>query len=101
VPDKGWYRKFDDPIETPDGTQLTTLREAGAYLAKTTPKAERDMPAVTTAAEMLTYAAEHGIAWMFMARIGVLMALHRHEVRPFNPDAKEHHWSRRKLKRDQ
>ena len=46
--DKG---EFDDPIETPDGTQLNTLREAIAYLAKTVPKSERDMPAVTTAAE--------------------------------------------------
>jgi hypothetical protein len=87
--DKG---EFDDPIETPDGTQLNTLREAIAYLAKTAPKSERDMPAVTTAAEMLTYAAERGTAWMFMARIGVLKALHRHEVRLFNPDAKGHHW---------
>jgi hypothetical protein len=33
------------------------------------------MPAVTTAAELLTYAAERGIAWMFMARIGVMQAL--------------------------
>jgi len=31
----GWQRKFDAPIETPDGTRLTTLREAVAYLAKT------------------------------------------------------------------
>jgi succinate dehydrogenase/fumarate reductase flavoprotein subunit len=44
------------------------------------------MPAVTTAAEMLTYAAERGTAWMFLARIGVM--LHRHEVRQFNPTAK-------------
>jgi len=36
--DKGWSRRFDDPIETPDGTQLRTLREAVAYLAKTVPK---------------------------------------------------------------
>jgi len=33
----GWQRKFDEPIETPDGAQLTTLREAVAYLAKTVP----------------------------------------------------------------
>jgi len=98
---KGWLRKFDEAIEAPDGTQLNTLREAVAYLAKTVPKSERDMPAVTTAAEMLTYAAERGIAWMFFARMAVLKALHRHEVLQFNPDAKEHHWGKRKLKRDQ
>ena len=50
VSERGWQRKFDDPIETPDGTRLSTSREAVAYLAKTVPKSERDMPAVTTAA---------------------------------------------------
>jgi hypothetical protein len=98
---RGWLRKFDEPIETPDGTQLNTLREAVAYLAKTVPKSERNMPAVTTAAEMLTYAAERGIAWMFLARIGVLRALHRHEGRQFNPARKDPHWGKRKLKRDE
>jgi hypothetical protein len=96
----GWQRKFAEPIEARDGTQLHTLREAVAYLAKTVPKSERDMPAVTTAAEMLTYAAERGIPWMFMARIGVLQARHRNN-RQFNPDAKDHHWGKRRLKRDQ
>ena len=98
--DNGWQRKFDDPIETPDGTRLKTLREAVAYLAKTVPKAERDMPAVTTAAEMLTYAAEREITWVFMARMAALQAIHRHEVRQFNPDRKDPHWGKRKLKRD-
>jgi hypothetical protein len=27
-----------------------------------------------------------------LARIGVMKALHRHEVRQFNPNAKDHHW---------
>jgi hypothetical protein len=97
----GWQREFDEPIEAPDGTQLNTLRDAIAYLAKNVPKAERDMPAITTAAEILTYAAERGIAWMFLARMAVLKALHRHEVRQFNPNAKEHHWGKRTLKRDE
>ncbi|MEH2562081.1 hypothetical protein [Bradyrhizobium sp. AZCC 2289] len=66
----GWQRKFDDPIELPDGTRLNTLREAIAYLAKAIPKSERNMPAVTTAAEVLTYAAERGWPTM-LARIGV------------------------------
>jgi hypothetical protein len=83
---KGWQRKFDDPIETPEGTRLNTLKEAVVYLAKTVPKSERDMPAVTTAAEMLTNAAEREIAWVFLARIATLQAIHRHEVRKLNPD---------------
>ena len=35
-----------------------------------------------------------------LARIGVVR-LNRHVERVFNPDAKEHHWGKRKLKRDQ
>jgi hypothetical protein len=45
------------------------------------------------------YAAEREIAWVFLARIATLQAIHRNEVRQFNPDRKDHHW--RKLKRDQ
>jgi hypothetical protein len=67
--ERSWQREFDDPIEAPDGTRLNTLREAVACLAKTVPKVERDLPAVTTAAEMPIYAAECGIAWMFLARM--------------------------------
>jgi len=36
-----------------------------------------------------------------MARIGVMKALNRHVVRVFNPDRKDTHWGKRKLKRDQ
>ena len=36
-----------------------------------------------------------------MARIGVMKALNRHVVREFNPDRKDPHWGKRKLKRDQ
>lgn len=96
----GWQRKFEDPIPLPDGCKLVTLREAVAYLAKTVPKAERNMPEVLTAAEMLTYTAERGWPTMF-ARMGVMQALNRHHVREFNPDRKDTHWGRRKLKRDE
>jgi hypothetical protein len=30
-----------------------------------------------------------------------LLRFHRNEVRVFNPDRKDHHWGKRKLKRDQ
>jgi len=36
-----------------------------------------------------------------MARIGVMKALNRHVERVFNPDRKETHRGKRKLKRDQ
>jgi hypothetical protein len=35
------------------------------------------------------------------ARIGVMQALNRDHVREFNPSQKQHHWGRRKLRRDQ
>jgi hypothetical protein len=36
-----------------------------------------------------------------LARIGVMKALNRHVERVFNPDRKDSHWGKRKLKRDQ
>jgi hypothetical protein len=36
-----------------------------------------------------------------MARIGVMKALNRHVVRVFNPERKDTHWGKRKLKRDE
>jgi hypothetical protein len=36
-----------------------------------------------------------------MARIGIVKALNRHVERVFNPDRKDRHWGKRKLKRDQ
>ena len=33
------------------------------------------------------------------ARIGIARALNRHVELAFNPDRKEHHWGRRRLKR--
>jgi hypothetical protein len=35
-----------------------------------------------------------------LARIGVMRALNRGAERVFNPNRKDHHWGRRKLKRD-
>jgi hypothetical protein len=34
-------------------------------------------------------------------RVGVLVALNRHVERTFNPDRKDTHWGKRKLKRDE
>jgi hypothetical protein len=52
------------------------------------------------AMEALLLVAEHDGPTMF-ARIGIMRALNRRVERVFNPDRKEHHWGRRKLKRDQ
>jgi hypothetical protein len=43
---------------------------------------------------------EHGGPTMF-AQVGVMRALNRGHVREFNPDRKDAHWGKRKLKRDE
>jgi hypothetical protein len=96
-----WSKRFDEPIELRDGTTLRTLQDAVRYLAKTVPKSEMNHPKVLSAAGMLTKAAERDIAWMFFARAATLQAIYRNKERVFNPDRKDHHWGKRKLKRDQ
>jgi hypothetical protein len=95
----GWKRPFDDPIPLAKGKELVTLRDAALYITKL-PKAEHDAEPWQAAMEALLLVAEHDGPTMF-ARIGVMRALNRHVERVFNPDRKDHHWGKRKLKRDQ
>ena len=95
----GWKRRFDEPIPLPRGRQLVTLKDAGTYITKL-PKAEHEAPEWLAAMEALILVAESNGPTMF-ARIGVMRALNRHEVREFDPKHKEPHWGRRKLKRDE
>jgi hypothetical protein len=60
-----WHRKFDEPIELPDGRKLRTLKEAIAWLAKEIPKSEHTMPKVQAAARMVTEAAENNGPMIF------------------------------------
>src|SRR6478752_9290979 len=92
--------RFEEPIELPDGRKLKTLAEAIAWLAKEIPKSEHKMEKVQTAAHLVTRAAEHGGPMIF-AQMGMLQAIHRRRERVFNPDRKDHHWGKRKLKRDE
>lgn len=94
-----WSRAFDDPIPLPKGRQIDTLEQAARYIQKL-PKAEQDAPEWQAATEALILAAEDRGPVMH-ARIGMLRALNRDVVRAFNPDHKEPHWGRRKLKREQ
>src|SRR6266480_8128086 len=98
VADRGWKRRFDDPIPLPRGRQLVTLEDAGNYITKL-PKAEHEAAESQAAMEALILVATSGGPTMF-ARIGVMRALNRHVPRVFNPDRKDHHWGRRKLARD-
>ena len=95
-----WDQRFAEPIVLEDGSKLATLRDAIAHLAKLIPKAERNMPEILTASDLLTNAAEHAGPVEF-ARIATLQAINRHVGRVFDPSRKDKHWGRRKLKRDQ
>jgi hypothetical protein len=92
--------RIDDPILLPDGKKLITLKDAIEHLSKTTPKNDHNHPKVLTAATILTNAAE-GRDFLIHARIATSQALNRNEVQVFNPERKDHHWSKRKLARDQ
>jgi hypothetical protein len=94
-----WSTSFEDPIPLPDGRRLLTLRDAATYITKL-PKAEHSAPEWQAAMEALIIVAETGGPTM-LARIGVMRALNRHVERVFNPDRKETHWGKRKLKRDE
>ena len=99
MPDKGWRRPFDDPIPLSGGRRLATLEDAGNYITKL-PAVEHKTPEWQAAMEALILVATTGGPTMF-ARIGVMGALNRHVERVFNPDRKDHHWGKRKLKRDE
>ena len=96
--DKGWQRKFEDPIPLPDGRQLITLGDAADYITSL-PKKESDLLEWQTAIEVLMLVSRSGPT--MMARIGLMKALNRHVERVFNPERKDTHWGKRKLKRDQ
>jgi hypothetical protein len=96
---QGWKRPFDEPIPLPPVRQLVTLDDAGNYITKL-PKAEHTAPEWQAATEALMLVSTLGGPKMF-ARIGVMRALNRHIGRVFNPDRKDTHWGKRKLKRDE
>ena len=63
------------------------------------PKKESDLPEWQTAIAVLMLVSQGGPT--MMARIGVMKALNRDVEQAFNPERKDHHWGKRKLKRDQ
>jgi hypothetical protein len=93
-----WSLRFEDPIPLPDGRRLLTLRDPASYITKLS-KAEHSPPEWQAAMEALILVAESGGPTM-LARIGVMRALNRRVERVFNPDRKDPHWGKRKLKRE-
>jgi len=59
MPDKGWQRRFDEPIPLPRGRQLVTLQGAGTYITKL-PKAEHEAAEWQAAMEALILVATLG-----------------------------------------
>jgi hypothetical protein len=65
-----------DPIESPNGRKLITLRDAANYIVNL-PKADQELPEWQAAAEVVMLIGERGGDPM-MAHIGMLRALNRH-----------------------
>jgi hypothetical protein len=62
------------------------------------PKAEHTAIEWQTAGEALLLAVRGGPT--MLARIGIMKAINRHEVREFKTSEKKTHWGKRKLARD-
>ena len=75
-----WSRPFEDPIPLPAGGTLTTLRQAGEYIAALPASAQRQEH-WQTAAEVLLMAAERRGPLMH-AQIGMLRALNHGRPAP-------------------
>jgi hypothetical protein len=70
-----WSRRFEDPIELPDGRIINTIGEAAEY-ALELPSKIGSTPPWQRAADALHKAAEHGGPFVFMARISFYLAIH-------------------------
>jgi hypothetical protein len=68
-----WSARFPDPIPLPDGGQLRTLKDAGAYITAL-PKRTHDSSSWQNAMHVLIQAADHGGPIAF-ARLGMMQAL--------------------------
>jgi hypothetical protein len=83
-----WDKRFRQPIETPDGALLVSLRDAGTYITRL-PKAEHEAQEWQTAMHVLIAAADHGGPVSF-ARLGVAQALGRGEEKVYDSSRKQH-----------
>ena len=94
-----WKRKFFEPIMLLDGRKLVTLQDAGEYVSKLPASVQQTWPWQTATQCLLLELKADGHDPM-LARIAMMQALYPAGERVFNPDRKEPHWGKRKLKRD-
>jgi len=85
MPDKGWQRKFEDPIPLPDGRELVKLRDAAEYITSL-PKKEAPLPELQTAIEVLMLCSRSGPT--MLAHIAVMKALNGQIVQVLNTEGK-------------
>ena len=89
--ERGWKRRFDEPIPLPRGRQILTLRDAGNYITKL---------GITYFARFVYFLAVES------DRCGRKSVLIWNAFWPssdrwvFDPTRKGHHWGRRNLARD-
>lgn len=76
----GWSARFDEPINLPDGRQLTTLLDAGKYIAALPAKIQNQAEWQAAAEALLLVAERDGP--VMMARIGVMRALNAGKPAP-------------------
>jgi hypothetical protein len=98
MPESCWQRCFEDPILLPGGKSLHTLRDAANYITGLS-KEQSDLAQWQIAIEALMLCSRGGDP--MLAHIAFMKALNRNVVLAFNPDAKKHHWGKRKLKREE
>jgi hypothetical protein len=83
---KGWSRRFDEPILLPNGRKLVTLHDAGEYIAAL-PRKTHNAPHWEAAAKALMLVVESGGPAM-MAHIGMMQALRHGKESPRGPRRK-------------
>jgi hypothetical protein len=83
--DKGWQRRFEDPVTLPNGRKLVTLLDAGNYIASL-PRKEHESEPWQAAIEALLMAVEDR-GPLLHARVGMLRALNRRVERAFNSES--------------
>jgi hypothetical protein len=94
-----WSAKFPEPITLPDGGELISLKDAGAYITQL-PKKTQTTTAWQNATHVLIQAADHGGPIEF-ARLGMMQALFPKGEPVYHSVKKDPVWrNRTKLARD-
>lgn len=78
--DRGWSRRFFEPIDAGNGRKIMTLRDAGEYIQALPAKTARLEHWQTAARELLISAEQGGI--LMLSEIAMKTALHHGKPAP-------------------